>query len=80
MLKIFPDTKQSTEWVKLNFQQTYNVRTNTLQVYDDSKYIVGKNNYVDRLTVLNRKIDPNWLINDCGKYKIKCRQNFLTNC
>jgi hypothetical protein len=67
MLKIFPDTKQSTEWVKLNFQQTYNVRANTLQVYDDSKYIVGKSNYVDRLTVLNRKIDPNWLINDCVK-------------
>jgi hypothetical protein len=76
VLKIFNDTKQSMEWVKLNFQKTYNVRNKNVQVCDDSKYKVGNNNCVNRLTVLNRKIDPNWLNLPFATYNIKCKQNF----
>jgi hypothetical protein len=80
MFKISNDTKQSMEWVKLNFQQTYNVSNKTLQVYDDSKYKVGQNNCVNRFTVLNGKIDLKWLNMSFQMYKIKCKQKFRTNC
>ena len=49
---------------QLNFQQTYNVRTNSLQVYDDSKYKVGKTYYVNRLTLLKIKLYQYMLKND----------------
>jgi hypothetical protein len=45
IFKIFNDAKQSMKWVKLNFQQTYNVRT---ALY---KYIMTENSKGARTTV-----------------------------
>ena len=76
--KIYNNKLYSKEWLVLNFQQSFNARTQTVNVVDTSKLKIGKNDAVNRLKIINGKIKYEWLNLSWNSYKIKCKQEFLT--
>ena len=73
MYKIWNDVIFSQEWLALNFQQNFNVRSTTVKVFETSKSKVGKNIAVNCLTVINGLIEYDWLNLSIDAYKIKCK-------
>ena len=67
------------EMRNLNFQLADNERATKLNFIRIQKYDVGKNILLNRLHVLNGKIDKNWINLSIDSYKIKCKELFLTN-
>ena len=47
----------SNDWVDLNLQQNFNGRLENVQIFDNSRIRVGKNIIMNRLTIINNKID-----------------------
>ena len=67
------------EMRNLNFQLADNERATKLNFIRIQKYDVGKNILLNRLHVLNGKIDKNWINLSIDSYKVKCKELFLTN-
>ena len=45
------------DWIDMHFQQNLNLRSNTVQIVDRSKFKIGKNIMLNRLLILNRQIE-----------------------
>ena len=55
--RLFNSTNMSDDWLSLNFQQNFNGRSDKVQIYNVSRYKVGRNLLVNRFRNLNDKID-----------------------
>ena len=67
------------EMMNLNFQLADNERATKLSFIRIQKYDVGKNILLNRLQVLNGKIEKNWINLSLDSYKMKCKGLFLMN-
>ena len=67
------------EMMNLNFQLADNERATKLSFIRIQKYDVGKNILLNRLQVLNGKIEKNWINLSLDSYKMKCKDLFLMN-
>ena len=65
------------ELMYLNFQIADNDRSATMSFFKRQKYDVGKNILLNRLHILNNKIEKNWINLKLDSYKIKCKELFL---
>ena len=54
-----------------------NDRSAKMSFFKRQKYDVGKNILVNRLHILNDKIEKNWINLKLDSYKIKCKELFL---
>ena len=77
LYKIWNDKIYSDDWLSLNFQQNFNVRSSTVKLIDTSNLKIGKNIAVNRLMVINGLIEYDWLNLSINAYKIKCKTKFL---
>ena len=66
------------DWVDLNHQQNLNARVDKFMVSSNSRYRIGKNVLVNRLTILNNTIELYWLNQSLETFKIKCKERLLT--
>ena len=48
------------DWMDLNWQQNFGNKQNFVQIVDKSRIKVGKNILVNRLPIINNKIEMNW--------------------
>ena len=78
LFKLYNSTNMSDDWVSLNVQQNFNRRNEKVQLIKISNYKVGNNYMVNRLMILNNKIEFSWLNESFNAFKIKCKQLFLT--
>ena len=65
------------EMMNLNFQIADNQRSTTFNFIKSQKYDVGKNILLNRMHVLNGKIEKNWLDLSINSFKVKCKELFL---
>ena len=77
--KLFMDILCEDEFVHLNFQLVDNARATKLNFIKRHNYDVGKNILLNRMHVLNNKIDKRWLNLSLDYYKIECKKLFLRN-
>ena len=75
--KLYNNENANINWVDLFFSQNFNHRNQTVKFYNTSTYKVGNNLLPNRFTILNGKIQLNWLNDSLESYKIKCKQLFL---
>ena len=78
LFKIFNNDDQNDDWVDLNFQQNFNARNDSIQLYDVSRLKVGKNLMINRLSTLNGQIKFDWLNLGLNSFKIKMKGLFMT--
>ena len=78
LFKIFNSDDQNDDWVDLNFQQNFNARNDSIQLYDVSRLKVGKNLMINRLSTLNGQIKFDWLNLGLNSFKIKMKELFMT--
>ena len=67
------------EMMNLNFQLADNERSMKIRFIRRQNYDVGKNILLNRLHVINDKIDKNWINLSIDSYKMKCKELFLMN-
>lgn len=77
LFKTYNTTKMSKDWLALNFQQNFNNRNTTINLVDTSQFKIGKNLIPNRLLIVNRQIDLEFLNLSYLAYKIKCKNIFL---
>ena len=65
------------EMMNLNFQIADNRRSTTFNFIKSQKYDVGKNILLNRMHILNGKIEKNLLDLSMNSYKVKCKELFL---
>ena len=65
------------EMMWLNFQIVDNARSKTWSFTMRQNFDVGKNILINRMHILNGKVDKNWLNLSIDTYKIKCKEKFL---
>ena len=65
------------EMMHLNFQIADNERSTKMSFFKRQKYDVGKNVLLNRLHILNDKIEKNWINLKLDSFKIKCKELFL---
>ena len=65
------------EFVQLNFQLVDNARQTKQNFIKIQRFDVGKNILLNRLYVLNGKIDKSWMNLSLDSFKIKCKELFL---
>ena len=75
--KIFNNQIYAKDWLSLHFQQTFNSRNQTLRVFDTLKTKIGKNIVINRLKLINGKIEYEWLNLSWQSYKAKCKSIFM---
>ena len=67
------------EFVQLNFQLVDKERISKINFIKRQNYDVGKNILLNRMHVLNNKIDENWLDLSLNSFKLKCKDLYLKN-
>ena len=65
------------EMMYLNFQIADNRRSTKFNFIKNQKYDVGKNILLNRMHILNDKIEKNLLNLTLSSYKVKCKELFL---
>ena len=65
------------DWIDLNFQQTFNRRTTTVNFVKTNRYRVGENLMCNRFGVLSGKITHEMLNLSTDSFKVKCKSMFL---
>ena len=65
------------DWIDLNFQQTFNRRTTTVNFVKTNRYKVGENLMCNRFGVLSGKITHEMLNLSTDSFKVKCKSMFL---
>ena len=65
------------ELMWLNFQIVANARSQTWSFITRQNYDVGKNILLNRMHILNNKIEKNWINLTLNTYKVKCKEKFL---
>ena len=77
LFKLYNTLNSTSDWVKLNFQQTLTSRQVNFKISQTNKYKIGLNLIGNRLTVLNNKIPLKWLFLSIKSFKLKCKERFL---
>ena len=77
LYKLFNSETQNDDWIDLNNQQNFNDRVQSIQVIDDSRLKIGKNLFVNRLTMLNNEINFDLMNVLNNTYKFNCKEKFL---
>ena len=78
LYKIYNDILQSEDWVDLNWNQSFNARSNKIRLFDTSNIRIGKNILSNRLTIMNNEIEFDWLNKSLNSYKLICKLQFLS--
>ena len=73
LYKIYNGYNQNDDWQDMNAQQNFNARNETFHINDFSKIKVGRNIMCNKLTVLNRQINLNWLNLSLTAFKLKVK-------
>ena len=63
----------------MNIQQNFNARSKMFHINDYSKLLVGRNIISNRLTVLNKQVELDWLNLSLNSFKLKIKDLFLSN-
>ena len=79
LFKIYNGTSMDNEWIDMNIQQNFNARQTNFHITDTSRLNVGKNIISNRLTILNTKINLDWLNLSLTAFKLKIKAQFLMN-
>ena len=77
LYKLLRNDLCDNELMHLNFQIADNERSTKMSFFKRQKYDVGKNVLLNRLHILNDKIEKNWINLKLDSYKIKCKELFL---
>jgi hypothetical protein len=77
LYKLYQFRTPTLEWIELQHSQILTTRQAHFEVCSPTLYTVGKNTLTHRLSILNRKIDLNWLNLSLESFKIKCKDRFL---
>ena len=77
LFKLYNSTVRNEDWIDLNFNQSFNSRSNKCRIFDESNVRVGKNILTNRLTVINNQIEYDLLNKSLVSYKIACKRLFL---
>ena len=77
LYKVWNDTIYSKQWLALNFQQNFNERVNTVNVFETSNLKVGKNIVANRLKIINGLIRYEWLNLGMNSFKIMCKKELM---
>ena len=77
LFTIFNTQEPIMDWIDLNFQQTFNQRNFKIQFVNSAVYKVGQNILCNRFTILNNKIEYDWLNTSKVSFKLKCKEIFL---
>ena len=77
LYKLLRNDLCDNELMHLNFQIADNERSTKMGFFKRQKYDVGKNVLLNRLHILNGKIEKNWINLKLDSYKIKCKELFL---
>ena len=77
LYKIVRDEIPSREWLALNHEQLFTSRQKNCIITSTSNYKVGFNIPTRRLTLINNKINLEWLNLSFDGFKVKCKKLFL---
>ena len=78
LFKVFNQKQESDDWMDLNWNQSFNNRSTRVKLFDISNVRVGRNILSNRLTVINNKIEYDWLNKSLNSFKLICKSLFLT--
>ena len=79
LFKLYNETRQTEDWMDLNWNQAFNNRNMNVRLFDVSKNKVGKHILANRLTIINNQIEYDWLNKTINIYKIICKSLFLSS-
>ena len=77
LYKLMRNELCDNEMMWLNFQIVDNARLQTWSFLMRHTYDVGKNILINRMHILNGKIEKNWINLSLDTYKVKCKAKFL---
>ena len=78
LFKIYQFHTPTLEWIELQHSQVLTSRQTHFEVCSPSLHTVGKNILTHRLSVLNKKIELNWLNLSFNSFKVRCKESFLS--
>ena len=67
----------SSDWIDLNNQHNFNGRNTKFLVSNNAKFKIGVNKLVNRLTILDNKIEMEWMNMGLDSFKVKCKELLL---
>jgi hypothetical protein len=76
--KIYNSTEPNKDWTDIFFNQHFNERSNTVNLFDTSKFKQGKNLLCNRFVCINKKITYDSLNLPYSKFKTHAKRIFLT--
>ena len=78
LYKLYNNSMSTLDWVKLNYQQILTSRQTNFMIIQTRNYKIGNNLLCNRLTLLNNKIPLSWLSLPFERFKLNCKEKFLT--
>ena len=79
LLRLYNSIDTTSDWVRLNFQQTLTSRQTNFIILKNNNYKIGNNLICNRLSLLNNKIPLKWLTLTLETFKMKCKAKFLNH-
>ena len=76
LFKVFNSYNYNDDWQDMNRQQNFNARSEVFNINDWSNIKVGKNILCNRLNVLNRHINFDWLNLSLTSFKLTVKAFF----
>ena len=76
--RIYNSQATNAEWIDLIFFQCFLSRSNLVGIVKGNQLRVGLNIAVNRLTLINHKLQLEWLNLSYTQFKIKCKEKFLS--
>ena len=77
--KLYNSDSTNSNWLSLFLNQNFNARYKFTQFSNIARYKIGSNLLHNRFTVLNGKIELDWLNLPFNSFKFKCKTLFLCN-
>ena len=77
--KLYNSDSTNSNWLSLFLNQNFNARYKFTQFSNIARYKIGSNLLHNRFTVLNGKIELDWLNLPFNSFKLKCKTLFLCN-
>ena len=68
---LYNSNDQNDDWIDLNVQQNFNGRNLKVQITDKSRIRIGKNLLTNRLTLIDKTIEYDWLNLTFDSFKVK---------
>ena len=78
LFKIYNSNTMDNDFMTFFFNQQFTARRKTIKFINTSKFKIGNNLIANRLTVLNGKIELDWLNLPLNSYKIVRKKEFLS--